>query len=78
MSTKIHKFIIDDTYKNFPISSQNRSIKAFVKSKPNIFRSEFQFPMMVLKESALKNNIEVMTKYCKSVGAELAPHVTIH
>jgi D-serine deaminase-like pyridoxal phosphate-dependent protein len=75
MSTKIHKFIIDDTYKNFPISSQNRSIKAFVKSKPNIFRSEFQFPMMVLKESALKNNIEVMTKYCKSVGAELAPHV---
>jgi D-serine dehydratase len=75
MSTKIHKFIIDDTYKNFPISSQNRSIKAFVKSKPNIFRSEFQFPIMVLKESALKNNIEVMTKYCKSVGAELAPHV---
>jgi D-serine deaminase-like pyridoxal phosphate-dependent protein len=31
--------------------------------------------MMVLKESSLKNNIDVMAKYCKSVGAELAPHV---
>ena len=30
---------------------------------------------MVIKEKSLKNNIERMAKFCKSVGAELAPHV---
>ena len=30
---------------------------------------------MVIKEKSLKNNIDRMATFCKSVGAELAPHV---
>jgi D-serine deaminase-like pyridoxal phosphate-dependent protein len=30
---------------------------------------------MVLKDKALKHNIDRMARFCKSVGAELAPHV---
>lgn len=75
MKVKLDQIKLDETQKNFPLESHGKSIKKFLKSKPNLFQADFQFPMMVLKESALKNNIEVMAKYCKSVGAELAPHV---
>ena len=75
MKVKLDQIKIDETQKNFPLEAHGESIKKFIKSKPNLFKSNFQFPMMVLKESALQNNIEVMAKYCKSVGAELAPHV---
>jgi D-serine deaminase-like pyridoxal phosphate-dependent protein len=75
MNKKLSKVLIDETQKNFPLSSHGITTKKFIKSKPNLFTSGIQFPMMVLKESALKNNISVMAEYCRSVGAELAPHV---
>ncbi len=61
--------------KGFPIDSYGLSIKDFILRKPNIFKSGFQFPLMVLKQDALISNINLMSKYCGSVGAELAPHV---
>ena len=64
-----------DEFKGFPLSFDINKENKFLKSKPNLFASQFQFPIMVLKESALKNNISVMAEYCRSVGAELAPHV---
>ncbi len=75
MKIKLDQIKIDETQKNFPLKSHGKNIKKFLKEKPNLFQANFQFPMMVLKASALKNNIDVMAKYCKSVGAELAPHV---
>jgi D-serine deaminase-like pyridoxal phosphate-dependent protein len=75
MNKKLGKVLIDETQKNFPLSSHGVTAKKFIKSKPNLFTSGIQFPMMVLKKSALKNNISVMAEYCRSVGAELAPHV---
>ena len=64
-----------DEFKGFPFSFDITKENKFLKSRPNLFASQFQFPIMVLKESALKNNISVMAEYCRSVGAELAPHV---
>ena len=62
-------------FKGLPLDFKiNKKVK-FLANKPNLFTSGIQFPMMVLKESALKNNISVMAEYCRSVGAELAPHV---
>lgn len=75
MKANLEQVKIDESQKNFPLAFHGKSIKKFIKSKPNLFQANFQFPMMVLKESALENNIAVMAKYCKSVGAELAPHV---
>ena len=75
MNKKLSKVLIDETQKNFPLSSHGITTKKFIKSKPNLFTSGIQFPMMILKERALKNNISVMAAYCRLVGAELAPHV---
>jgi D-serine deaminase-like pyridoxal phosphate-dependent protein len=62
-------------FKGLPLDFKINKKAKFLANKPNLFTSGIQFPMMVLKESALKNNISVMAEYCRSVGAELAPHV---
>ena len=51
------------------------SIKDFIATKPNLFNSDFQLPIMVLRKSALSHNIQRMADYCSSLGFELAPHV---
>ena len=58
-----------------PISAQGASVANFLSSKPNLFTAGFQFPIMVLRDSALEHNIQRMASYCKSLGFELAPHV---
>jgi D-serine deaminase-like pyridoxal phosphate-dependent protein len=75
MRNNLDSTIIGIEFKGFPLESYGVSIKDFILSKPNIFKSGFQFPLMVLKKDALMNNINLMAKYCASVGAELAPHV---
>jgi D-serine deaminase-like pyridoxal phosphate-dependent protein len=58
-----------------PISAQGSCIADFLSTKPNLFTSGFQFPVMILRDSALEHNIKRMASYCKSLGFELAPHV---
>ena len=58
-----------------PIAAQGMSDKEFLATNPNLFTAGFQFPIMVLRESALEHNIQRMAAYCKSLGFELAPHV---
>ena len=65
--------VIESSFKGFPIDSYGKTLEAFLATKPNLFTSNFQFPIMVLKEKSLKNNIDQMASFCKSVGAELAP-----
>jgi len=67
--------LIEIGYKGFPLDSYGKSVADFLSNKPNIFNSGFQFPLMVLKQDALTHNIDKMSRFCKSVGAELAPHV---
>ena len=67
--------VIEFKYKGFPIDSYGKTLEQFLATKPNLFTSNFQFPIMVLKESALNNNIAQMMSFCDSVKAELAPHV---
>ena len=67
--------VIEDNFKSLPIDSYGKTLEQFLATKPNIFTANFQFPIMVLKESALKNNIAQMMSFCKSVAAALAPHV---
>jgi len=62
-------------HKGFPLASVGKSVSAFIAEKPNIFSSGFQFPLMILRESALNHNIKRMADYCSSIGAVLAPHV---
>ena len=66
---------IDSQYKGFPLRSHGKTIEEFISEKPNLFTSDFQFPIMVLRESALAHNIGRMAAYCKGLGVDLAPHV---
>ena len=75
MEQNFKKQIIEISNKGFPLNSYSKTIEQFLGTKPNIFSSGFQFPIMVLKDKALKHNIDRMARFCKSVGAELAPHV---
>jgi len=75
MKHNLGKRTIEMSSKGFPLDFYGKAIDKFLRTKPNIFSSKFQFPIMVLKETALKQNIDRMARFCKSVGAELAPHV---
>ncbi|MFM8627857.1 MAG: hypothetical protein ACKOCP_03610, partial [Candidatus Nanopelagicus sp.] len=75
MDSSSSSTVIEGSFKGFPIDSYGKTLAAFLATKPNLFTANFQFPIMVVNEAALKNNIDRMASYCKSVGAELAPHV---
>ena len=75
MEQNFKKQTIEISNKGFPFNSYGKTAEQFLASKPNIFSAGFQFPIMVLKDNALKHNIDRMARFCKSVGAELAPHV---
>lgn len=66
---------LNSLYKGFPLAADGQSIGEFLQSKPNLFTAGFQFPIAVLHESALKNNLVRMAEFCKEVNASLAPHV---
>jgi D-serine dehydratase len=67
--------VIEGKFKGFPIESYGKTLEQFLATKPNLFTANFQFPIMVIKESAVKNNIAQMMSFCNLVDAELAPHV---
>ena len=75
MEQNFKKQTIEISNKGFPLNSYGKTVEQFLSTKPNIFTSGFQFPIMILKDNALKHNIDRMARFCKSVGAELAPHV---
>lgn len=75
MIEALGKMIITSAYKGFPLAAEGQSIGEFLESEPNLFTAGFQFPMAVLRESALRNNLVRMAEFCKETGASLAPHV---
>lgn len=67
--------IIDSTFKGLPIEAHGKTIGDFLNSKPSLFSSGFQFPVAVIRETALSHNIARMAQYCKDVNAVISPHV---
>lgn len=64
---------VDWRYKSFPAGPPVpiRSVRA---RGWNVLGGEFMLPVMVLKDSALRHNIELMAKYCSDHDFLLAPH----
>ena len=50
------------------------SAASLARSRPSLFGGDFMLPLMVLRESALANNIAAMAQYCADAGVQLAPH----
>ena len=64
---------IDWRYKSFPAGPPTR-IREVRARNWNVLGGDFMLPVMVLKDSALRHNIELMSSYCKRHDILLAPH----
>jgi D-serine dehydratase len=68
---------IDWRYKSFP-PGPAVPIRAVGEQGWNVLSGAFMRPVMVLKRSALRHNLQEMADYCRANGVELAPHVKTH
>jgi D-serine deaminase-like pyridoxal phosphate-dependent protein len=66
--------VIGPGQKGFGPPAFGRPLEALVRDRVNLFDGTFAPPVMVLKSSALANNIEAMAEYCRDRAIELAPH----
>ena len=65
--------LIDWRYKSFP-AGPAIPIRAVAGQDWNVLEGDFMFPVMVLKEAALRHNLEAMAGFCRRHGVLLAPH----
>ena len=66
---------ISPFYKGMPIAAQGKTFNDLLATKPNIFQSGFQFPLAILREDALKNNLKRMQNFCNEMSIDISPHV---
>ena len=66
--------LIDWQYKAFPVVDQPVQVGAAHLQGWNALRPPFSTPVMVLKDSALQHNIDLMADYCSARSVSLAPH----
>jgi len=66
---------IDWRFKSFPQRKPFPSIGDVPALAWNALNGDFSFPVLVLKDSALQHNIDLMAAYCRQNGVSLAPHV---
>ena len=64
---------IDWRYKSFPATPPT-TIREVGRRNWNVLDGDFIFPVMLLKQSALRHNIDAMAALCKRHGISLAPH----
>jgi D-serine dehydratase len=64
---------IDWRYKSFPVAPST-AIREVAKRNWNVLDGNFMFPVMVLKQAALRHNVDAMAVLCKRYGVSLAPH----
>ena len=64
---------VDWRYKSFP-AGPPITIRAVHERGWNALGGEFMLPVMVLKDSALRHNIDLMASFCERNGVSLAPH----
>ena len=65
---------IDWQFKSFPQRDPVPRIRDVPSLAWNALAGDFSFPVLVLKDSALRHNIELMAAYCREHGVSLAPH----
>ena len=65
--------VVDWRYKSFP-AGPPISLRDVPGMGWNVLDGEFMFPVMVLKEAALRHNLEAMADFCRRHGVLLAPH----
>jgi hypothetical protein len=65
---------IDARFKGLAPSTFGMSLDELAAARPGLFDGAFTPPVMVLREEALRHNIETMARYARASGVEHAPH----
>ena len=65
---------VDAGFKGFAPSTFGSTLDEIVARQPSLFGGAFVPPIMVLRDEALRANIETMAAYAREAGVELAPH----
>ncbi len=50
------------------------SAASLARTRPSLFGGSFVLPIMVLRESAVRGNVQSMADYCAAARVQLAPH----
>jgi D-serine dehydratase len=72
--TELSRHTLSAASKGVPQSLDGVTIEAAPKRGLNLLRDEFPAPVAVIRESALRTNIDLMRQYTLSAGVRLAPH----
>jgi D-serine deaminase-like pyridoxal phosphate-dependent protein len=72
--TALSQHTLSSTSKGIPDCLDGLTLGEAGQRGLNVLRQAFPAPIAVIRESALRTNIEVMREYTRSVGVELAPH----
>lgn len=65
---------IDWRFRGFSATGEPATIGELAARRWNALAGDLLLPVMVLKESALAHNLELMAGYCREHGVDLAPH----
>lgn len=60
--------------KGWPAAAAGQSAREVGNAKWNLLRGDLPFPVLVLQEDAIANNLAVMQRYCERHRVHLAPH----
>ncbi len=70
--------MLDETVKGIPGGTAPFPLSQIAERQWNVLREDLQLPLMVLKRSALMNNIEVMNSFLERNQISLCPHAKTH
>ncbi|MCW3101470.1 MAG: hypothetical protein JWL77_7088, partial [Chthonomonadaceae bacterium] len=66
--------VLDWRHRAFPTTREPVAIGDVARQGWNVMRGDLLLPVLLLKETALENNVETMRRFCERHGVELAPH----
>jgi D-serine deaminase-like pyridoxal phosphate-dependent protein len=72
--TSVLSEAIDWRYKSFPATDRTVTVGMVGEQGWHALDGDLLLPVMLLKESALRHNIDLMARYCREHGVHLAPH----
>jgi len=74
----IGDYLLDDTIKGIPGGTRPFPLSKISEQNWNVLREDLPFPLMVLKQSALKHNMQVMDNFLQQQHLSIAPHGKTH
>lgn len=72
---ELRRRTIPATAKGFgPVAARTTTTETLGERCPALHTAGFGYPVLTLRDSALRHNIAGMARYCAAAGVELAPH----